>query len=145
MSIFKGPVGKTLIVMEGLALDAFTPGQLVVQSAPGGNKSFATTGVAATVNAQETLIVKEVPSTLGGSDTTPVTVGDTAEIIVAEVGQYVLMSMITGQALSFGSPIASNADGDFKLGTPATETIFAYSEVVVTTTANQQLVLCRIA
>ena len=141
-SIFVGGVGRIKQTVEGLAQSAFKPGQLLAR---GASDAIDVTAKAATTFGNEFLICDDQPQTLGGSTSTAVTVGDTVEAISVNTGDLVLLSFATGQNVtSEGLPVASNGDGDFKLGaTDGTEQLFAVTEEVINVTAAGTLVLCR--
>ena len=141
-SIFVGGVGRIKQTVEGLAQSAFKPGQLLAR---GASDAIDVTAKAATTFGNEFLICDDQQQTLGGSTSTAVTVGDTVEVISVNTGDFVLLSFATGQNVtSEGLPVASNGDGDFKLGaTNGTEQLFAVTEEVINVTAAGTLVLCR--
>lgn len=145
--IFAGPAGKIPVLVEGVVADAFTPGQLLERTVSSGVTQLATTNNASTTFGNETLIAKEVPSTLGGHIDTAWTVGDTGESIAAETGDFVYLSIAATQnILRKGTPLASNGDGNFKIAaTDGTEQIYAFTDEINNVTAAGTLVLCRIA
>lgn len=144
--IFASPESPDLV--EGIVVDAFTPGQLLERTVSSGVTQLETTDNAATTFGNEFLVAKEVPSTLGTTlITEPWTVGDTGESIAPRANQLVHLSFANTQNVTRkGMPVASNGDGDFKLGvTNDTEQIFAFTEQIINVTAAQTLVLCRTA
>lgn len=141
-SIFVGGVGRIKQTIEGVAQSAFKPGQLLARAASG---AIDVTAKAATTFGNEFLICDDQAQTVGGSTSTAVVSGDTVKAISVNSGDFVLLSFATGQnVLTKGAPVASNGDGDFKLGaTDGTEQIFAVTEEVINVTAAGTLVLCR--
>ena len=141
-SIFVGGVGRIKQTIEGLAQSAFKPGQLLARGAA---SAIDVTAKASTTFGNEFLICDDQPQTLGGSTSTAVAVGDTVEAISVNTGDFVLLSFANTQNVtSKGLPVASNGDGDFKLGaTDGTEQLFAVTEEVINVTAAGTLVLCR--
>jgi len=125
-----GPYREPLLV-EGPAADAFVPGTLLERS---GN-NLATSNNAATVDS-ERLIAIEIPESEGGVITTAYTVGETAEAMVLRSGEFANVRVASSQTVVKGSPIISNGDGTFAVGTTAlTNDILAYADEAVTTTA----------
>ena len=145
--IFAGYAGKVPVLVEGLAADAFTPGQLLERTVSSGATQLGTTNNAATTFGNEFLIAKEMPSTLGGHITTPWVVGETAESIAAESGDLVYLSIAATQNLTRkGVALASNGDGNFKIAvTDGSEQIFAFADEIINVTTAGTLVLCRVA
>ena len=141
-SIFVGGVVRTKQTIEGVAQSAFKPGQLLARGAAG---AIDVTAKASTTFGNEFLICDDQAQTVGGSTSTAVTSGDTIKAISVNSGDFVLLSFATGQNVTTkGAPVASNGDGDFKLGaTDGTEQIFAVTEEVINVTAAGTLVLCR--
>tara|TARA_R110002096_G_scaffold267896_1_gene461627 strand:+ start:90 stop:539 length:450 start_codon:yes stop_codon:yes gene_type:complete len=145
--IFAGPAGSIPVLVEGIVADAFTAGQLLERTVDTGITKLATTAKASTTFGNETLIAKEVPSTLGGHIDTPWEVNNTGESIAPATGDFIWLSIAAGQNfIKKGMAIASNGDGDFKIGaTDGTEQIFAFNRDIINVTAAQTLVLCRVA
>jgi hypothetical protein len=141
-SIFVGGVGRVKQTIEGVAQSAFKPGQLLARGAAG---AIDVTSKAATTFGNEFLVCDDQAQSLGGSTSTAVTNGDTVEAINVNCGDLVLLSFANGQNVTAkGLPVASNGDGDFKLGaTDGSEQIFAVTEEVINVTAAGTLVLCR--
>lgn len=141
-SIFVGGVGRIKQTIEGVAQSAFKPGQLLAR---GTGSAIDATAKASTTFGNEFLICDDQPSTLGGSTSTAVTVGETIEAISVNDGDFVLLSFANTQNVTAkGLPVASNGDGDFKLAaTGGTEQVFAVTEEVINVTAAGTLVLCR--
>lgn len=140
--IFAGPAGKEPILTEALTVTAFLPGTLLEQSASG----FAATNNASTTFGNAFIVAKEQPSTLGGGIDTLTTVGDTTEAVLPETGDYVYLRMAIANIVSKQVAIASNGNGQFKIGAlGGTEQIFAYSEEIINVTVAGTLVLCRVA
>ena len=143
-SIFVGGAGRDKQTIEAVAGSAFKPGQLLER---GVGSAIDVTDNASTTFGNEFLICDDQPSTLGGSSTTAVTIGGTIEAISVLPGQYVLLSFAASQNVTQkGLPVASNGDGNFKLGlTDNTEQIYAVTEEVINVGAGDAgtLVLCR--
>lgn len=140
-SIFVGGAGRVKQTIEGLAQSAFKPGQLLARAA---SDAIDVTSKASTTYGNEFLICDDQPQTLGGGTDTAVTVGDTVQAISVLPGQYVLLSFAATQNVTTkGAAVASNGDGNFKLGNPATEQTFAVTEEIINVTAAGTLVLCR--
>jgi len=139
--IFAGGAGRIKQAIEGLALSAFKPGQLLSRAVAG----FDVNTSAATTFGNEFLIADVQPSTVGGGINTAVKVGDSTEAIAVNSGDLVYLSFATGQNVTkAGMAVSSNADGDFKLAlTDGTEQVFAVTEQVINVTAAGTLVLCR--
>ena len=149
--IFASPEAPHLV--EGIVIDAFTPGQLIERTVSSGVTQLETTDNASTTFGNEFLVAKELPSTIGGETiTTPWVVGETGETIAPRSGQLIHLSFANTQNITRkGVAVASNGDGDFKIAViPATvgatsEQVFAYTEQIINVTAAQTLVLCRTA
>lgn len=143
-SIFVGGVGRIKQTIEGLAQSAFMPGQLLARAAAG---AIDVTTKASTTFGNEFLICDDQAQTVGGSTTTAVVSGDTIKAISVNSGDFVLLSFAASQNVtSKGLPVASNGDGDFKLGaTDGTEQLFAVTEEVINVGVGGAgtLVLCR--
>lgn len=149
--IFASPEAPHLV--EGIVVDAFTPGQLIERTVSSGITQLETTNNSATTFGNEFLVAKEVPSTLDSTlITEPWTVGDVGETIAPRSGQLVWLSMANTQnILRKGVAIGSNGDGNFKIAViPATvgatsEQVYAYSEQILNVTVAGTLLLCRTA
>ena len=133
--IWLGPLNNGVngpLMVEGLAIDAFTPGELLVQSASG----LATASAAATV--------------FGGTIATAYTVGDTATGIVVRSGEFVNVAVAASQNITKkGTPLSSNGNGTLKIAvTPATvgatsEQVLFYSDEIINTGGAVALVTVR--
>lgn len=141
-SIFVGGVGRIKQTIEGVAQSAFKPGQLLARAV---GDAADVTSKASTTFGNEFLICDDQAATVGGSTSTPVTVGDTIKAINVNSGDLVLLSFANNQNVTTkGLAVASNGDGDFKLAaTDGTEQVFAVTEGVINVTAAGTLVLCR--
>lgn len=141
-SIFVGGASRNKQTIEGVSGSAFMPGQLLAR---GTGPAIDVTAKASTTFGNEFLVCDDQPSTIGGSTTTTVKVGDTIQALSLLDGQYALLSFATGQNVTgLGLPVASNGDGDFKLAaTDGTEQAFAVTEEIINVTTAGTLVLCR--
>ena len=148
--IWLGPIDNgvngPLLGSPGLVVDAFTAGELLVNTAAG----YATASAAATVFGAEFLIAQEISEGEGGLITTAYTVGDTVEPIVVRSGEFVNVAVAAGQNITKkGTPLSSNADGTLKIAvTPATvgatsEQVLAYSDEIINTGGAVALVTVR--
>jgi hypothetical protein len=147
--IYLGAINSGLngpLIAEGLAVDAFTPGELLVQTASG----LATASAAATVFGAQCLIAKEISESEGGTIATAYTIGDTAEAIVARSGEFLNVAVAAGNNItSKGTPLSSNGDGTLKIAaTPATvgatsEQVLFFADEIINTGAAVALVQVR--
>ena len=147
--IWLGPLNNGVngpLMVEGLAIDAFTPGELLVQAASG----LATASAAATVFGAECIIAKEISEGEGGTIATAYTVGDTAVGIVVRSGEIVNVAVAASQNITKkGTPLSSNGDGTLKIAvTPATvgatsEQVLFYSDEIINTGGAVALVTVR--
>lgn len=147
--IWAGPAdgsnAKPLIV-EGKAVDDFSAGELLKQTAAG----LATSDIAATSFNSECLIAQEIQAGVGGDIDTKATVGDTGYAIAVRSGEFVHIRVATGNNITTkGTPLSSNGDGQFKIAVvPATvgvtsEQILFYADEIINVAADQTLVLAR--
>ena len=142
--IYLGPVDSGVngpLIVEGLAVDAFTPGELLEQTASG----LATSNNAATVFNSECLVASEIPESEGGSITTAYTIGDTAEAVAVRSGEFVNVVVAAAQNItSKGVALSSNGDGTLKIAlTNGTEQVLFYSDEIVNTGGAATLVTVR--
>jgi hypothetical protein len=147
--IFVGPAEmfKSALIVEGLAVDAFKPGTLLVQSASG----LATSTKTATVFSSEALVALEYGAHVGtqGSVDVAYTIGDRAIAGMARSGEFYQVRVANAQTLAKGTPLSSNGNGTLKVAVvPATvgttsEQVLFYSDEAVTTSVAGQLVICR--
>jgi hypothetical protein len=142
--IYLGPINSGLngaLMVEGLAVDAFTPGELLVQTSSG----LATSTLAATVFTSECLLAKEIPESEEGIITTPYTVGDTATAIAVRSGEFANAVVAASQNItSKGVGLVSNGAGKLVIGAvDGTEQILFYSDEIVNTGAAATLVTVR--
>ena len=142
--IYLGPINSGLngpLMVEGLAVDAFTPGELLVQSASG----LATSGLAATVFTSECLLAKEISESEGGTIATAYTIGDTAVAIAVRSGEFANAVVAASQNItSKGVGLASNGSGQLAIAaTDGTEQILFYSDEIVNTGGAVALVTVR--
>lgn len=132
--IWAGPAdganAKPLIV-EGLVVDDFAAGELLVQSASG----LATTALASTVLGQEVLIAQEIPASEGGDIDTLATVGDTGKAIAVRSGEFVNVRSAIANYTSKGIALTSNGNGQFKIAGAADDKILYTDEIINVTVA----------
>ena len=132
--IWAGPADgancKPLIV-EGLVIDDFSAGELLVQSASG----LATTALAGTVLGQECLIAHEIGAGVGGDIDTKATVGDTGQAIAVRSGEFVNVRSAIANYTSKGTALTSNGDGTFKIAGAADDKILYIDEIINVTVA----------
>lgn len=132
--IFLGALDKSTcpIYVEGLAVDAFTPGTVIERTASG----LETSDVANTVFGSELIVAKEISEGEGGTIDTAVTVGDTAVGISLISGQFANVMVAGSQALVAGvTKLVKNGAGALEVATTdGTESIVAVAEETVTTT-----------
>ena len=142
--IWLGPLDNGVngpLLVEGLAVDAFTPGELLEQTSAG----LATSNNAATVFNSECLVASEISEAEGGDITTAVTIGDTAEAIAVRSGEFVNVMVAASQNItSKGTALASNGSGLLSIAaTDGTAQILFYSDEIVNTGGAAALVQCR--
>lgn len=142
--IYLGPIDSGVngpLIVEGLAVDAFTPGELLEQTASG----LATSNNAATVFNSECLVATEIPESEGGTISTAYTIGDTAEAVAVRSGEFVNVVVAAGQNItSKGVALSSNGDGTLKIAaTDGTEQVLFYSDEIVNTGGAVALVTVR--
>ncbi|PHR55980.1 MAG: hypothetical protein COA43_14785 [Robiginitomaculum sp.] len=127
------------LIVEGLAVDAITPGSIVEQVSGG----LQTLSTAATIFGAECLVALEYGCHTGGTVDVDYAIGDNTLAGQARSGEFYNALVATGQALTKGMPLSSNADGTLKIAvTPAvvgatSEQVLFYSDETVTTTAAQ--------
>jgi hypothetical protein len=126
----EGANAKPLLV-EGLIVDDFAAGELLVQSASG----LATTALASTVLGQEALIAQEIPASEGGTIDTLATVGDTGKAIAVRSGEFVNVRSAIANYTSKGTALTSNGNGQFKAAGAADDKIFYIDEIINVTVA----------
>ena len=142
--IYLGPVdgdsAKALYV-EGLAVDAFVPGELLKRTSAG----LATSNLADSSTAQECILAKEISESEGGSITTAYTVGDTATGVVIRSGEFANALVAASQNItSKGVALASNGSGALKIAAvDGSDVVLFYSEEIVNTGGSAQLVTVR--
>lgn len=129
-----GPNEKPLLE-EGLVVDAFLPGTLVVK----GTAGLATSTKSATVFNSEALVAIEQGANVGAVITTPWVVGETGKAIQVLSGQSVAIRVAAGNNITAPrTALSSNGDGTFKIAaTDGTEQILFYADQVVNVTAVQ--------
>tara|TARA_R110000851_G_scaffold3716_1_gene15160 strand:+ start:383 stop:841 length:459 start_codon:yes stop_codon:yes gene_type:complete len=134
-----GPACKPLI-KEGLAIDAFLPGTLVVRSAAG----LATSVKASTVFGQEPTIAMEYGAHTGGDVDTVYTVGDSAISASVRSGEFVNALVAVGNNITIlGAALTSNGAGRLKLAaTDGTDFIMFHADEVINVTGADALVRC---
>lgn len=143
-SIYVGSLdqaGGKPVLTEGLAVDAFIPGQIVKQTASG----LETSDKAATAFNSEAIVALEQGSNYNATVTTPYTVGDTAYAAIARSGEFYLVQVAASQNItSKGVGLASNGAGALVIAaTDGTEQILFYSDEIVNTGGSAALVLVR--
>lgn len=142
--IFAGPADNASsshpLTIEGLVVDDFSPGELLVQTASG----LATSAKASTVFDQEAIIAMEQGAHVGADITTKWVVGETGKAINARSGEFVNVFVNSGNNITTkGMAMSSNGDGTLKIAvTDGTEQILFYSDEIVNV-ASDQLVLMR--
>ena len=142
--IYLGPIDSGLngpLIVEGLAVDAFTAGELLVQTASG----LATSSIAATVFNSECLVASEISESEGGTIATAHIIGDTAEAIAVRSGEFVNVAVAASQNItSKGTALSSNGNGTLKIAlTNGTEQVLFYSDEIVNTGGAVALVTVR--
>ena len=142
--IYLGPVDSGVngpLIVEGLAVDAFTPGELLEQTSAG----LATSNNAATVFNSECLVASEISESEGGTISTAYTIGDTAEAIAVRSGEFVNVVVAASQNItSKGVALSSNGLGRLKIAlTDGTEQVLFYSDEIVNTGGAVALVTVR--
>lgn len=132
-----GANAKPLIV-EGLIVDDFAAGELLVQSATG----LATSANAGTVLGQEAIVAQEIGAGIGGDIDTLATVGDTGFGIAVRSGEFANIRMAVANITSKGVALTSNGNGQFKIAGAADDKIF-YSDEIINVTGAGTLVRAR--
>lgn len=129
------------LLVEGKVLDAFTPGEILKQTATG----LATTDKAATVFDSELLVAIEQGSHVGADITTAWVVDETGKALALRSGEFANVSVAAGNNITTkGAALSSNGDGTLKIAvTDGTEQILAYSDEIVNVTGSPALVLVR--
>lgn len=126
------------LIVEGLVVDDFSAGELLVQTASG----LATASAAGTVNGQELLLAREIGANLGGDIDTKATVGDTGQAIALRSGEFAYVRVAASQNITTkGRALASNGDGTFKLATVATDFVMLRAQEIINVTVAGTLVL----
>jgi len=126
------------LIVEGVVVDAFSAGELLVQTSSG----LATASAAGTVNGQELLLAREIGANLGGDIDTLATVGDTGQAIALRSGEFAYVRMANSQNItSKGTALASNGDGTFKIATVATDFVMLRAQEIINVTSAGTLVL----
>jgi len=131
--------------IEGIAVSAMLPGTFLKQTTSG----LAVNDIAAIIFGEQTIIAdKNQQQSLSVDDAW--TINENMVAIAPRSGEFMNILVVTGQALTRGTPLSRNGAGLLKIAvTPATvgatsEEIVGYSDEDVTTTATQ-LVRVRIA
>lgn len=134
-----GPACKPLI-KEGLAIDAFLPGTLVVRSAAG----LATSTKASTIFGQESTIAMEYGAHTGQDVDTAFTIGDTAIAAFVRSGEFVNALVVDGtNIVTLGSGLASNGAGRLKLAaTDGTDFVLFHADEIINVSGADALVRC---
>ena len=139
--IYLGPLDNNVnggLYVEGLAVDAFTPGELLERTSAG----LATSNNAATLFGSEYIVAKEISESEGGDISTAYTIGDTAQGVKARSGELLnVMVAISQNINTSGKALSSNGDGTLKIAVlDGTEEILFYSEEIVNTSGGAALV-----
>ena len=134
-----GPACKPLI-KEGLAIDAFLPGTLVVRSAAG----LATSTKAGTVFGQESTIAMEYGAHTGNDVDTAYTIGDSAISAFVRSGEFVNALVADGNNITvLGAALTSNAAGRLRLAaTDGTEVVLFQADEIINVSGADALVRC---
>lgn len=126
------------LIVEGLVVDDFSAGELLVQTSSG----LATASAAATIKAQEVLLAREIGAHLGGDIDTKATVGDTGQAIALRSGEFAYVRMAATQNItSKGTALTSNGDGTFKISTVATDFTMLRAQEIINVVSAGTLVL----
>ena len=125
-----GANAKPLIV-EGLVVDDFSAGELLVQSASG----LATSALASTVLGQEAIVAHEIGASVGGDIDTKATVGDTGFGIAVRSGEFVNVRSAVANYTSKGVALTSNGNGQVKIAGATDDKIFYIDEIINVTVA----------
>lgn len=137
--IFIGPADNAStshpLMIEGLVVDDFSPGELLVQTASG----LATSTKAATVFDQEALVAIEQGAHVGADISTKWVVGETGKAVSVRSGEFANVFVATGNNLTTkGMALASNAAGLLAIAaTDGSEQILFYSDEIVNVVASQ--------
>lgn len=128
------------LVKEGLAIDAFLPGTLVVRSAAG----LATSTKASTVFAQEPTIAMEYGAHTGQDVDTAFTIGDTAIAAFVRSGEFVNVLVADGNNIvTLGSGLTSNGAGRLKLAaTTGADIVLFQADEIINVSGADALVRC---
>lgn len=143
--IWAGPAHACKTIVEGLAVDAFTPGELLTRGVDGdGADTLETSADAATVFSQ-LVVADEQFQTSGGGVDVPVTVNDNTMAIVPESGDLVYLRSAAANYTKKGAPVVSAGNGQVTLGTAvSTQNTLGYTEEVINVTAAGTLILVRV-
>lgn len=141
--IWVGPADGTAckpLVKEGLAIDAFLPGTLVVRSASG----LATSTKASTIFGQEPLIAMEYGAHTGQDVDTAYTIGDVAISAFVRSGEFVQVLVANGNNITTpGAALASNGAGRLKIAaTDGTDSILFHADEIINVSGADALVRC---
>ena len=146
--IYVGPVDGSNhkpLNIEGIAVSAMLPGTFLKQTTSG----LAVNDIAAIIFGEQ-FIIADKDQQRSKSVDDAWTINENMVAIAPRSGEFVNALIVTGQALTRGTPLARNGAGLLKIAvTPATvgatsEEIVGYSDEDVTTTATQ-LVTVRVA
>jgi hypothetical protein len=129
------------LYVEGKAVDAFVPGELLKQTAAG----LATSDIADSAFNSECIVAKEISESEGGDITTAYTVGDTAVGVVVRSGEFANVLVAASQNITTkGTALASNGAGALKIAaTDGTDQVLFYSDEIVNTGGSAALVTVR--
>lgn len=135
--IYASPAFATPVKREALANATTSPGHLLLLS----SGKFIKHG---TDGKWGSVFVADVNFLDGLTDT--YAADTTVQAFEPKDGEYYYVRAKTGQALVKGvTPLTSDGAGRVRVGVVGTDVIGAYAEVTVTTSADEQLVLVRIA
>lgn len=135
--IYAAPAEKTPVKREALANAALSPGHLILLSS-GKFIKHATDGKWGPVFIADLNMLDGVATAYAQNDT--------VQAFEPKDGEYYYVRAKTGQALVKGvTPLTADGAGRVRIGVVGTDVIGAYAEQTVTTSADEQLVLVRIA
>ena len=137
-TIYLGQAGDRHVISEKLAAAAISPGHLVIDNGSGKFVKHASAGAGGLV-----MVAIEKPHCLVSED---YAADELCYGVQPKANDVASMRVKTGMALVKDvTPLASNGDGQLKIGTPGTDIIVAYAAQTITTSANQTLVRVQFA
>lgn len=135
--IYAGPAKDTPVKREAVANAALSPGHILTLSSAKFIK-HAVDGKWGSVFLADVNILDGVADAYAANDT--------VQAFTPKDGEFYYLRAKTGQALVKGvTPLTSDGAGRVRVGVIGTDVIGAYAEVTVTTSADEQIVLVRIA